>query len=104
MNNNSEMNRPMPDSFCHQGMCIPNHMIEGLQRYIRNRIHPGDFLSAVINNNLRRAAERADDINARIITAYVAYLYNHAPSNSWGYAGALDKWINTKEAKQNEQE
>jgi len=88
----NETERPMPDAFEHHGMYLPHHMIGGIQRYIRNGVPPGSFLSAVINNDLQTACGCADDQNERIIPAYVAYLYNHAPIGSWGFSGAVEDW------------
>jgi large subunit ribosomal protein L9 len=39
-------------------------MIGGLRRYIENGIGPGDFLWAVLTNDLRGAIERADEYAA----------------------------------------
>ena len=72
---------------------IPERMMGGLTRYIEEGIEPGHFLAAVICNDLREAVGRADDENIRNIPAYVGYLYNHAPSSSWGSREKFDAWI-----------
>ena len=72
---------------------IPARMMEGLKRYIENKVPPGDFLSAVICNDLKEAIGRADDENLRNLPAYVAYLYNEAPSSCWGSKKKMDKWL-----------
>ena len=84
--------RPMPDTYCFDGMCIPSSGIESIKTYVNFGVPTGSFLDAVLNNDLRAACERADNINIQVIPAYVAYLYNHAPVGSWGYAGATDSW------------
>ena len=71
---------------------IPEHMMAGLKRYLENGILPGGFLTAVIENDLFAACDRADDININLIPVYVKYLYTEAPSRAWGYKGAIDKW------------
>ena len=46
-------------------MAIPEHMWGAIVRYYENGIPPGGFLEAVINNDLREACARADEINRR---------------------------------------
>jgi len=72
---------------------IPERMHSGIRLYYENGIEPGDFLCAVINNDLSGAIDRADDQNARCLKAYVMWFYNQAPSGSWGSAGAVGRWI-----------
>jgi hypothetical protein len=63
---------------------IPDRMMGGLTRYIEEGIMPGDFLTAVLENDLMEAVGRADDENAANLPAYIGYLYNVAPSNCFG--------------------
>ena len=60
---------------------IPEHIREELELY-RAGQHPypfGDFLTAVLANDLVGAFKRADDQNTRIMRDYAAYLYNKMP-------------------------
>lgn len=75
---------------------IPDYMQGGIVRYYENGIPPGDFLTAVINNNLKEAFGHADDVNVNCLKAYVMWFYNEAPSGSWGYAGAAKDWLSQK--------
>ena len=79
---------------------VPAHMHGGIIRYYENGIPPGDFLSAVINNDLKEAIGRADDINVDALKAYVMWFYNQAPGGSWGHAGAVDNWLKAFHAEQ----
>lgn len=72
---------------------IPKRMMDELQRYIENRVSPGDFLTAVIQNDLKEAVSRADDENLINLPAYVAFLYNHAPIGCWGSRENFKCWI-----------
>jgi hypothetical protein len=72
---------------------IPDHMMGAIRRYIDERIHPGDFLTAVISNDLREAVGCADDTNIRALPAYVAYFYNEAPSRCWGSPEKMRAWL-----------
>ena len=48
---------------------IPDYMMDGVERYIEQGIEPGDFLSAIITNNLSEAVRRADDEHIKNIPA-----------------------------------
>ena len=67
-----------------QQFYIPKRMMGGIKRYIENHIEPGDFLMAVLTNDLTGAVGRADNENMANLPAYVSYLYNEAPSACWG--------------------
>ena len=76
---------------------IPERMMKGLTRYINEHCPVGDFLIAVLENDLMEAVGRADDENLRNLPAFVAYLYNEAPGNCWGSPEAVRAWLNDKE-------
>ena len=75
---------------------IPERMQGCIIRYYENKIPPGHFLTAVINNDLRDAVERADNQNINLLKAYVMWFYNWAPSESWGYEGAANRWLESQ--------
>jgi hypothetical protein len=83
-------------SYEFQGMVIPHHMLQALTRYVEDGIEPGGFLTAVICNDLTGAIRHADHQNIRIIPAYVAWLYNEAPSLCWGSGEKMDAWMEAK--------
>lgn len=72
---------------------IPSHMHGGLYRYLVSGIEPGDFLMAVLENNLREAVGRADHINQPKLPDYIRYLYNYAPSKCWGSPEKVAAWV-----------
>lgn len=74
-------------------MGIPRYMRGGLQRYVEDGTPPGEFLQAVINNDLKRACERADLENRTKLFNYVHWLYHNAPNGSWGFDGAVKKYV-----------
>ena len=76
---------------------IPSYMQGGLLRYIVNHIEPGSFLSAVLCNNLKEAVACADEVNRNILCNYVFFLYNYAPSQCWGSAHRVEKWLENAE-------
>ena len=72
---------------------IPDYMHGGIIRYYENGISPGSFLTAVINNDLKEAAVRADGTNKHCLYKYIMWFYNQAPSGSWGHASAAEQWL-----------
>lgn len=83
---------------------IPDRMMGGITRWIENGIQPGDFLWAVITNDLKDAVGRADDENLRNLPAYVSYFYNEAPAACWGSPEKAAAWIELFKQRQAEAE
>lgn len=67
-----------------RGFYISEHMMDGLERWIKFGIKPGNFLTAVLENDLKNAVGYADAENLQNLPAYVGYLYNEAPGDCWG--------------------
>jgi hypothetical protein len=72
---------------------IPERMRDGILNYIERRWPPGGFLQAVICNDLREAAGRADDENQLLLFEYVKFFYNHAPHECWGSPEKFQAWL-----------
>lgn len=72
---------------------IDTDMLDALRRYIFEAIPPGDFLMAVLCNDLKEAVGRADHRNIGAIPAYVALLYNDAPGTCWGSEEKVQAWL-----------
>lgn len=75
-----------------RGYTIPARMMGGLERWIEKGILPGEFLQAVLENNLFAAAGRADSENMFNLPAYCAFLYNECPSNCFGSPEIVKAW------------
>lgn len=58
---------------------IPEHMQESIMNYAVFRKRPGEFLTAVICNDLRGAVGHADAQNFPLIKTYVQWFYNRCP-------------------------
>ncbi len=93
--------REMREGFDQYG--IPEYMRGGLERYILDGIPPGDFLTAVLSNDLEGSVSRADDVNALILPNYCRFLYNHVPSQCKGSPERVKEWI-AKHKKEREEE
>jgi hypothetical protein len=72
---------------------IPEHMHEGLLRYIEAGVPPGHFLEAVLCNDLKHACMRADAVNQQCLFDYIQFLYQYAPSIAWGSPQKYQEWI-----------
>ncbi len=75
---------------------IPNYMHDGLINYFEKRQPVGDFLTAVLENDLMAAFILADDDNKESMGAYVMWLYNWPPGrnvNTWGSKAAVKAWL-----------
>jgi hypothetical protein len=76
---------------------IPERMMFGIRRYIDEHCPAGDFLTAVLQNDLKEACGCADDENLANLPAFVAYLYNEAPSLCWGSPERVEQWLAARE-------
>jgi hypothetical protein len=72
---------------------IPPHMREAIEMYVIERKCTGDFLRAVITNDLRNAVGRADDTNLPLLPIYVRWFYNRAPASCHGSPARFEAWL-----------
>lgn len=72
---------------------VPDYMRDGIEVYVQLGKPPGDFLTAVICNDLKKAVVYADDINIGNLAAFVNYFYNYAPLECWGSEQRFENWI-----------
>lgn len=72
---------------------LPEHMQGAAQRYVEKGLHPGDFLTAVICNDLHGAVAHADDDNARALKEWVQFFYWEAPGQCWKSKEAMFAWM-----------
>jgi hypothetical protein len=72
---------------------LPERMHGGVRRYIEQGIPPGDFLTAVISNDLCEACGRADEENQHLLFEYVKFFYCHAPQECWGSQEKYKAWV-----------
>ena len=72
---------------------LPEDIRGAVKRYIEDHIKPGDFLQAVICNNLKEAFQKADDININRMFDIVKFFYWEAPGNCWGSSKKMEAWL-----------
>ena len=71
---------------------IPDRLLAGLDRWIRDAIPPGDFLRCVLHNDLFGAVSRADADSEAALGAIIRWLVQYAPRESWGSADVCRRW------------
>ena len=71
---------------------IEQRFKESIDRYISTGCPTGDFLRAVLENDLTEAVGRADESAIWNLRDIVVYLYNEVPSASWGSKEKVKAW------------
>lgn len=74
---------------------IPECTRETIDEYVRTGRPVGDFVSALLANDLVGSHTRADDNNLRAMSHTVAYLYNKVPMNCRGDRALQQEWISS---------
>ncbi len=64
-----------------------------LLRYANQGIKPGDFLTAVLENDLMEAMGRADSYNRATIHQICTFVYNELPHNSHGSPDRVAEYL-----------
>lgn len=72
---------------------IREEMIASLRRYAEHYMPTGDFLRAVLENNLKEAFGCADIGNRYAMFAIVSYCYNQLPAACWGSPEKVVAWL-----------
>jgi hypothetical protein len=72
---------------------VPIHDHDSLIEYIVIGQPLGDFLEAVVENNLTEAIGRADETNRGKLFQICEWLYNNMPMSAWGSPAKYEAWI-----------
>lgn len=72
---------------------VPEHLRSGLRAYVEEKREPGDFLMAVLQNDLARAVGRADENSLRGLRDLLSFLWNYAPASCWRSPTNVEIWI-----------
>ena len=72
---------------------LPAYMQDSVRLYIERGQPPGDFLRAVLENNLIEAFGHADEENERCMRVWARWLYMDVPSSAWGSRKTVNTWI-----------
>ena len=66
---------------------------DSIDRYARERCPTGDFLRAVLENDLMEAVGRADEGNLLCLHEICSYVYNHIPADCHGSREIVKVWL-----------
>lgn len=72
---------------------MPESAAGGLVRYITERVPTGDFLRAVLENDLFEAVGRADANSLAALPAICGWIYNNAPADCFGSPSKVKEWL-----------
>lgn len=56
---------------------IPDNLRGSIERYVEHRIKPGDFMTAVLNNDLKNAVLRADETSRSVLHLIILWFANN---------------------------
>lgn len=73
---------------------LPRRLVDGLTQYTQDRLRPGDFLCAVLANDLFDAARRADPWSLLALPALTLYIREELPTHLRGSYEAISAWCN----------
>lgn len=71
---------------------IPRYMRAVIYQYAARGNNPGDFLSAIICNDLNKAVFYADPHNVDKLHIYVRWLEAYMPRDAFGGKSQMRKW------------
>ncbi len=76
---------------------LPGYMLDGLFAHVEERHPTGGFLTALFENDLMLASQKADDTNRHLLWEYATWLFNYAPSGCYGSRKAVTEWLKGKQ-------
>ena len=82
---------------------VPEHMHDGVIRYLLQGIPPGDFLEAALANDLMESMGRADENNREAMWNWCSWIYNCAPGNCHGSYEIVEKWCAARQAERKQE-
>jgi hypothetical protein len=88
----------MSDAEEHAAM-VPPTICGALRAYVVDGRLPGQFLQAVLRNDLMDAVCRANAMNLAFLDGIVKYVYNRLPGTCWGSPEKVAAWVRACEAE-----
>jgi hypothetical protein len=71
---------------------VPEHLQEGIEAHCLTGRPVGQFLTAVLCNNLREAVAYGDPASMEGLRGIIQFLHNYAPGGCWGSPELVQKW------------
>jgi len=69
-----------------------SYLEDSIKYYIEHGTDPGGFLTAVFNNNLFGAIQKADHFNKQEISTIVLWVFDNLPKISYGNQELVQNW------------
>lgn len=76
---------------------LPKNLLHNLHRYVQEGRGTGDFLTALLTNDLGKAVAYADNTNQRLLVPWVKYVFNRIPATCHGSKEAVRAWRQLEE-------
>lgn len=77
----------------HRNLECPAEIRVSLHRYAREGVPTGDFLRAVLENDLMLAVQRADPVNFQLLFAICSFVWSELPVTCWGSHEAVNSHL-----------
>ena len=71
----------------------PQEIKEAIDRYVEDRLPPGSFTRAVLENDLRTAVFQAHPLMLPFLKNVVMYVYWEIPHMCWGSREKVREWL-----------
>lgn len=81
----------IPDTY------VPENIRGGIERYIECGITGGNFLEAVLCNDLKGACFSADPVTVNFLPSIVRWLWNYAPHQCHGSENHVRGWVDARQ-------
>jgi len=75
------------------GWTVRQDVIEAIGRYVSDGLAPGDFVRAVLANDLAGAVHRADAENIHALRGIIYHVQNEIPAGRHGTHRIVEAWI-----------
>ena len=74
------------------GTLLPEYMLEGVIRFVLYGLRPGDFLCAMLQNDVRIALHHADGRNRSALATWLYWFERALPGQCWGTLARFETW------------
>jgi hypothetical protein len=72
---------------------LPEDVLDTFKLFVFKRLRPGQFLMAVLSNDLQKAVGHADDNSMKSLRRIVQFVYFDLPSDCWGSPEKVRAWL-----------
>lgn len=97
--NDADVVRDAIDAHSRPCRGVPAHTLAGLVAYRDAGMPVGDFLHAVLTNDLSEAVCRADDANLPALSDIVHWVRENLPASAYGSKKNVEAWLEMKETE-----